>query len=276
MPSGKPLIDSMKQTFILLFFTLIANSLLACLSASQNRLFPLGQTSKGLCVVETHLYRTEFRVHGKEVNDVKPAWGGVSYLKIYDQNYTEIYSSILDSITLFEQDHYDSIVGKSFSKGLELAKTYSDFVAAKPHSITFCDYQKSCSKAELVFDSINTTISVQLSNSIKYGVNVLYDTTSIASNFLEYYGSFDDAPAAVRSFKERLYVNSIRQFQIGDKTLTIVHIGSGQMLELVAEGGTYPPGKEYEAEFEFADISKSVFEEPVLHHGHGFDFFIWH
>lgn len=72
----------MKQTLIILFFTLTTNSLFACLSASQNRLFPLGQTSKGLCVVETHLYRTEFR-KDKEVMEMKPAWGGISYFKIY-------------------------------------------------------------------------------------------------------------------------------------------------------------------------------------------------
>ncbi len=276
-PNAKPENVScyiMKQTLIILFFTLTTNSLFACLSASQNRLFPLGQTSKGMCVVETHLHRTEFREIGKEVMEMKPAWGGISYFKIYDTNYKEIYSSILDTIRLFEQHHYDSIIGKTFRKGLELAKKYSDFIAAKPISITFCDYQKSCSKAELVFDTINNKISIQLSNKIKYDVKILFDKTSIASNLLDYYGGFDDADLSAKSFNERLYVNSVRQFQIGNKKLTIVHIGSGQTFEL-AEGGTYPPGKEYKAKFAFTDICKSVFEEPVLHHGHGFDFFIW-
>src|SRR5690606_15971750 len=96
----------MRQTLIILFLTLTTNSLFACLSASQNRLFPLGQTAKGLCVVETHLYRTEFREKDKEVIEMKPAWGGISYFKIYDKNYKEVYSEIIDTIKLFQQHNY--------------------------------------------------------------------------------------------------------------------------------------------------------------------------
>jgi len=264
----------MRQTLIILLFTLTTNNLFACLSASQNRLFPLGQSSKGLCVVENHLYRTEFREKDKEVIEMQPAWGGISYFKIYDKNYKEIYSSILDTIRLFEQHHYDSIIGKTFNKGLELAKTYPDFIAAKPSSITFCDYQETCSKAGLIFDTLNNKISIRLPNKIKYDVKVLFDLTSIASNLLNYYGGFDDADVSAKAFNGRLYINSVRHFKIGNKKLTIVHIGSGQTFEL-AEGGTYPSGREYKAKFPFTDINKSVFEEPVLHHGHGFDFYIW-
>jgi hypothetical protein len=258
----------MRQPLILLLLSLTSNSLFACLSASQNRLFPLGQTVKGLCVVETHLYRTEFR------EKYKKAWGGISYFKIYDKNYKEIYSSILDTIRLFEQHYYDSIIGKTFKKGFELAKTYPDFVSSKPISITFCDYQKSCSKAELLFDTINNKVSIQLSNMIKYDINILFDSTSIASNLLNYFGGFDDADLSAKALVGNLYINSVRQFLIGNKKLTIVHIGSGQTFEFL-EGGTYTAENEYKAKFAFTDISKSVFEEPVLHHGNGFDFFIW-
>lgn len=250
------------------------NSLFACLSASQNRLFPLGQTSKGLCVVETHLYRTEFRENDKEVIEMKPAWGGLSYFKIYDKNNKEVYSEIIDTIKLFQQHHYDSIIDRSFKKGLSIAEKYPYFVSVKPTALTFCDYQEKCSKAELLFDTTNNKIRIRLPNKVAYDVNVLFDSTSIASNLLNYYGGFDDADLSAKSFKGNLYINSVRQFQFGNKKLTIVHIGSGQTFEL-AEGGTYPPGKEYKAKFEFTDINKSVFEEPVLHHGHGFDFFIW-
>lgn len=263
----------MRQTLILLFI-LTTNSLFACLSASQNRLFPLGQTSKGFCVVETHLNRTEFREKDKEVIEMKPAWAGISYFKIYDNNYKEIYSEVIDTIRLFEQHHYDSIIDKSFKKGLKIAEKYPDFVFAKPTALTFCDYQEKCSKAELLFDTTNNKIRIRLPNKVAYNVDVLFDSTSIASNLLNYYSSFDDADLSAKSFKGNLYINSVRRFQIGNKKLTIVHIGSGQIFEL-DEGETYPQGKEYQAKFEFTDINKSVFEEPVLHHGHGFDFYIW-
>ena len=240
----------MRYILIILSFFLISNNLFACLSASQNRLFPLGETSKGLCVVETHLHRTEFREKAKDVIEMKPAWAGISYFKIYDENYTEIHSEVIDSISLFEQVHYDSIINISFKKGFELAKNYSSFVAAEPSSITFCDYQDKCSKAKLLVDTIKNNISLQLPNKIKYDVKVFFDSTSIASNLLRYYGAFEDTELSVKSFKGNLYVNSVRQFNIGSRKLTVVHIGSGQTYELV-EGGTYPPGNEYKAKFVF-------------------------
>jgi hypothetical protein len=264
----------MRQTLIILFFTLTVNSLFACLSASQNRLFPLGQTSKGLCVAETHLYRTEFREKDKPVIELKAAWRGISYFKIYDSHYKEIYSEVIDSIKLFKQHDYDSIINRSFKKALSLAEKYPDFVAAAPISITFCDYQERCSKARLLYDIKNNKVSIRLPNKISYDVTVLFDTASIASNLLNYYRSFDDAGLSAKAFKGNLYINSVRQFQIGNKKLTVVHIGRGQALELT-KGGTYPPGKEYTAKFAFTGINKTVFEEPVLHHGQGFDFYIW-
>jgi len=265
---------TMKQTLIIFLFTLTTNSVFACLSASQNRLFPLGQTSEGLCVVETHLDRTEFREKGKEIIEMKPAWEGISYFKIYDRNYNEIYCEPIDTLGLFEQRHYDSILNIVFAKGLLLAENYPDFIAAEPISITFCDYQKMCSNAGLYYDMINDKISIGLPNESKYEVKVLFDSASIASNLLNYIGGFGSADFSVKSFEGNLYINSVRTFHIDSKKLTVVHIGTGQNFEL-NEGGTYPPGEEYTPIFSFTDIHKSVFEEPVLHHGLGFDFYIW-
>jgi hypothetical protein len=261
----------MKQTFILLLFTLTTNSLSACLSASQNRLFPLGLSSKGLLVVETHLQRTEYYDKEKKTEKMEKAWFGKSFFKIYDNNYKEVYSAIIDTIKLFQEYRYDSIINKTFMKGLDLAKAYPGFVAAKPTSITFCDYQPACSKAKLLFDTINNKVSIQLSNKIKYDVKVLFDSTSIASNLFDNYADFDGAALSAKLFSGRLYISSVREFQVGNKKLIIVHLGSGQIFES-AEG---PPRKEYKAKFTFTDINESVFKEPVLHHGHGCDFFIW-
>ena len=264
----------MRQTLFLLTLLLATNSLLACLSASQNRLFPLGQTTKGLCVVETQLGRSEYREKGKEVSGLIPAWRGISFFKIYDQNYKEIFSTVLDTIGLFKQQHYDSIISKTFMKGLALAKTYPDFVAATPTAITFCDYQESCSGAGLLIDTINNKVRIELPNKNRYDLKVLFDSTSIATNLLNYFSAYNDNKLSAKEFSGDLFINSVRQFQIGNKKLTVVHIGSGQTFNLVS-GGTYPPGDEYQAKFAFTDINNSVFEEPVLHHGNGFDFYIW-
>jgi hypothetical protein len=274
----------MKQTLIILVFILTTKNLFVCSLASQYRLFPLGQTSKGLCVVETHLSRTEFienenkndTINDEEIEfemELGTRWVGISYFKIYDVNHKEVYTEMLDTI-MFEENNYDSIVDKTFQKGLKLVEKYPDFVVAKPISLTFCDYGEKCSKAKLLFDTINNKIHVQLQNKAIYNIKTLFDSTSIVSNFLkDYVNGFDDIDISAKSFIGQLHVNSVRQFQIGSKKLTIVHIGTGQFLEL-ADGRT-PSREEYKAKFAFTDINKSVFEEPVLHHGHGFDFYMW-
>jgi hypothetical protein len=93
-------------------------------------------------------------------------------------------------------------------------------------------------------------------------------------NLIAYCGGFGVIDLLVKSLNGRLYINSVRIYQIAGKRLTVVHLGTGQIHEL-PDGKTDPPGKEYTPEFSFQTIDDSIFIEPVLHHGHGFDFYIW-
>ena len=66
-------------TFLLLL--LIQSELLsACLSADQNRIFPIGQSSKGWHVLEIQQSRNDA--------DFKPIWQCVAYHKIYNEKHT--------------------------------------------------------------------------------------------------------------------------------------------------------------------------------------------
>ncbi len=264
----------MKYIFILTILILSSNSLYACLSASQNRIYPLGTTKQGLCVVETRLTRTEFR--GPGVNEIKmiPSWVGVSYFKIYDAKYKEIRCDILDTIKLFKEQFYDSIIGISLNNGLLKAEKLPNFVKAKPISLLFCDFQEKCSKAEILYDTITNTISIKLPNKSTHKLTVLFDSSSIASNIIEMYTDYEDAdPISAKLLMGELSLSSVRQYSIGGKKLTVVHIGAGQGFEYL-EGEEKPVSKEYQPKTAYNDIYKSVFIEPVIHHGHGFDFFI--
>lgn len=263
----------MRTLLIILTFLFTSHYTYACLSATQNRLFPIGLCSKGLIVMETHLERTSYFDKKKKVELMEPGWLGKSFLKIYDTNHKVVRSELLDNIKLFEQKDYDRIIGLSFNKGLLLAKQISDFVIAKPTSISFCDYEPTCSKAALVFDTVQNQIFLKLPDKIKFPINVLSDTASIASNVLAWFLSFDDGGISARELKDNIFINSVRQFQIGDKKLTVVHIGCGEAFELSTDPN-YKPGEENKPHFAFTDIKKSIYNEPLLHHGQGFDFYI--
>lgn len=237
-----------------------------CLAASQARIFPIGFTNNGLVVFETHMGRGENFRDKNDEPEMKPYWGGYTYLKVYDRNHKVISSVTLDTLRTFKEADYEKVVSGVYTKAVKIAEAYKGFKPVKPTAITFADYQLKCSLASIEFDTIRDKIEIRLKNKTRHPVTVLRDTASIASNLISYFTGFETSVTA-KDLKNSLAINSVRQFKADGKKLTIVHLGTGNGV-----GGN---GKEYEAKFAFNDISKSIFFEPVLHHGHGFDFIIW-
>lgn len=265
----------MKKICLIFCCILTTNSLIACLAASQNRIFPLGQTSGGLCAVETQLIRTAF-------SEKIPGWSGVSYFKKYDAHWNEVYSIALDSLGLFPQSDYEQVIQKTFQKGMDLAKKNPDFIVAKPLELTFCDFCESNSSAELLFDTLQNKVMVSLRDGQSYPIDELFNPNSIASNVMDFYAGFDEQELSAKTLNGNLYIGSLRSFQIGDKHLVVVHLSVGQKSELETtdqEIRSTRKGKkdkiELRQESSFTVIDHSIFLEPVLTHGNGFDFSFW-
>ena len=277
--NSRKLIGAGCKVVLLFLCCLIKLDAIACAGAAQNRIFPLGSCPQGIVVVEVHLWRGEvFDEEQDELLDV--VWDGTSYLKIYDKNYQTVSSELIDSLKAFpafSKHEYNSAVGKTFAKGMESAQKLPDFIPAKPLSIWFCDYKKKCKKASLHLDTAENKLFVKLPNKKKYEVPFLEDKTAISAHVFTYYGFFsddeedcydeEDCEPEREIPKGALYINSVRRFDLNGQKLTIVHLGVGDNLFNL-------PSKEYAAKFPFKDINHSVFEERVLHHGRGFDFFI--
>ncbi|MFL5729261.1 MAG: hypothetical protein ACJ75J_07215 [Cytophagaceae bacterium] len=243
---------------------------MACMSAHQDRLFPVGICAEGLVVVEVHMQR--YDKPDKE-DRLDPAWHILSYLNLYDKNHKILKSEILDTINVLES-LYNKPLANTFLKGLQKAKQIPGLVLAMPVSINFCDYRQDCSSASLEFDTIKNKVFIRPGNQKKkVEVSVLRDTISIAANYLGYSAQYE---LQVKELKNFLYISSVRIFKVGEKTLTIFHLGSGQGMYSADDEmrQVYPPGKEYKPDFQFTNLEASIFEEPLLHHGHGFDFFI--
>ena len=265
----------MKKICLIFCCILTTNSLIACLAASQNRIFPLGQTSGGLCAVETQLIRTAF-------SEKIPGWSGVSYFKKYDAHWNEVYSIALDSLGLFPQSDYEQVIQKTFQKGMDLAKKNPDFIVAKPLELTFCDFCESNSSAELLFDTLQNKVMVSLRDGQSYPIDELFNPNSIASNVVDFYAGFDEQELSAKTLNGNLYIGSLRSFQIGDKHLVVVHLSVGQKSELETtdqEIRSTRKGKkdkiEFRQESSFTVIDHSIFQELVLTHGNGFDFSFW-
>ena len=251
----------------------------ACAGAAQNRIFPLGSCPQGIVVVEVHLGRWDVIVDDITIAEAKQtdfdiAWGGISYLKIYDKNYQTLSSEVIDSLEAFSAHptEYNNIIEKTFDKGMKLAQKIPNFIPATPLSIWFCDYKKKSKKASLFHDVERNKLFVKLPNKNKYEIPFLEDKTAISAPVFSYYGFFNDDEEDIYELEMEMpkgvfYINSVRRFDLNGQKLTIVHLGTGDML-------FKSKSKEYAPKFPFKDINHSIFVEPVLHHGRGFDFFI--
>jgi len=140
------------------------------------------------------------------------------------------------------------------------------FVPAKPLSIEFGDYGEKCGKSKIIVDTLQDRITLR-NKRRDYPVKILHDSTSIAANMVSFYKNTDGISISSNLY-DNLGISSVRRFSIGTKKLTVFHLGNGSMLNERKKS-------RYKADFAFADIDKSTFIEPVLHHGNGFDFFIW-
>lgn len=254
--------------YIFLLLMLISSEIiLSCNAADQYRLFPLGTCASGLIVVEAHLYRTTDPKGNRY--EMPSKWFGKSFLNTYDETHKLISSRSLDSLGLTETISADQFIKDSFNKGLKLAKQLPDYIAVSPVSLSHCDFQQTCREVALRNDTMKHKVFVKLNHQKEYEVTILRDTTSIAKRYLEYYSGFNSGVIDYAS----LDIGSIRKFKIGAKTLTVVHLASGDKLEYTDEEGV-PKRAEYKPDVVFDQLESSTFYEPVLHHGHGFDFFI--
>ena len=252
---------------LILFLIVTGKRAVSCNAADQCRLFPLGESSSGYVFIETHLYRTTDPKGSRY--EMASKWFGKSFLKIYDNTHRLISSSLIDSLDLSDKDTDHQFIQNSLKKGLSLAKKLPGFIAAKPVYLSYCDFQQKCEEAELRIDTLKHALFVKLRNQKEYDVNVLKDTTSVAGTYIRYYGNFNGGLIEY----EFISISSVRKYTIGAKTVTVVHLANGDRPQRADEEGGQKRA-EYKPNVAFSRLENSVVHEPLLHHGHGFDFFI--
>lgn len=243
-----------------------SSALIACLHADQNRIFPIGQSGKGIHVLEIHQSRDD--------EDFKPVWKCVAYHNIYNSKHELKHSDSIQTLGFFPEQNYLKSIQFLFGKALNIANNTKSLINAVPKSLYFCDYDQTNPEALLSFDTINNTVFVELKSGQKHAVHVLKSFGSVANDLLESITK-DEAEIihVARILRQALQVNSVRKFEIGNKKLTIVHLGIGQIL--ADAYGNYSEPVPHFSQLPFNNLLNSLFFESVLHHGYGFDFMIW-
>lgn len=262
----------MKLKLLLLFMFCYSLNTYACLDARQHKLFPIGAIDGTIIFIEAHIHRTD----DNEKNDsdrfkVKVKWQIKSYISIYDTSQNLISKTEIDTEEI-KGSSYLPLLQSSYNRGfLEIKSIYKDIDYFKTDYISFCDYQKKCNKLELKSDTLakkNSFIykkkdyTITLKENKKDKESVLF-TDNLSSYF----------------------ISSVRIYKTEDIELVIGHLATGHEVSMgwitddpnkkeTENRETIKPRKEYQPDFEFDNLFTAVYQEPLMHHGFGNDFFI--
>lgn len=256
------------KTIIIFAILLLSNHIFACLGASQNRLFPLGMSKDGLCVLETRLFRTE---DPKSEPKLIPVWGGIAYLKIYNVNHQEVKSEIIDEFKIFDKKLYLEKIESSLQKAYNIAQKYNGFIAAEPVDFKIIDFKHKGHNININYDLKRNKVNLKINKNL-YPINELLNKESIAKNMVSRFTAYTEEELTAKSYKNALLLNSVREFKIGKMTLKIVHLAYGDTRFIPSNNPSEIAT--IKANFKNKKLDKTIFEEPVIHHGCGFDFFV--
>ena len=255
----------MIRLVLILGFILQYSALFACLHADQNRIFPIGKSAKGWHVLELQKARFD--------EDFKPIWSATAFHNIYNEKHELLTSDSIGFYTFPENDH-QKIYQFFLNETIQLAKQEKSLIQVKPKSLYFCDFSHDNPEANLIFDTLNKQVFVQLITGKKYEITTLGEQSFLNTDLISIRLEDNDKSINLAQiFQDILCVNSVRKFTIGNKQLTIIHLAIGEFLS--DADGNIPEPKPYFSKLPFNSLMNSLFFEPVLHHGYGFDFMIW-
>lgn len=264
---------------IIVYLALSAIPSFACLNTYQFKVFPVGITNNDIITIDFQIYRTSTE-EGKRWLELEidaeqgdsEMWIIDAYISVYDKRQK------LKSNTHFEKTYsigesYLELLKKIYSKGYKrILEEYPKLDSFTPEYLSYCDFQKRCHLLEVAYEEKHNK-DFLIYNEKQYEVEIIKDTT--------YFG-FDRN----RYHSERItefHISSVRIYKCKDVELVVSHLETGHEIsmgwitsdpEVVKENEMARLSKEYKPPIEFREIEHSVYEEPLLHHGYGFDVFI--
>jgi hypothetical protein len=270
-----------KQLCILIILTFQTTFSFACLNTYQFKIFPVGVSQDKIITVDVQIRRTS-QVEGnrwlnlglEKTDEWSEMWILYSYVSAYDKNQKLISLTPLDTTYSIGKNYSDTL-DKAYQNGLKkIANEFTDLEYFRPDYISFCDFQQKCNIVKIQSDTLSSKDFV-IYEGKKYQTDIVRDTS--------YYG-FGRSPYHPETITG-LYINSVRVYKTKTLTLLVTHLVTGHEISMgwitsdpkkagKTEDGEISLAKEHKPNLTFTDLKKSTYEEPLLHHGYGFDIFI--
>lgn len=258
-----------KKIVFLIIFGLISIETFACMCASAQRKYLLGQIGDTLYFFESDLYRSDYKnPRSEESSEPQGYWYGDLYLRGYNTQNKKVIENSIGSITINPQDNYINKIQAKYKVVLDKLRANKSFQIAIPNEISFCDFQTKCSLANLYFDTLNQKWGFE-SNLKKHEIDQLKDSTHFMFDIL-FYKKYD-----FKALLNRFFINSMRTYQIVNQNIILIHLATGSKESNGDVLIQITNAKEHQPECfgTFLNINDAIFEEPTLMHGKGFDVF---
>ena len=256
--------------YILILYSTIS---FACFSTTQFKTFPIGINNGNIITIDAFIYRDSYidKDSTNKYSMPKILWEIKSFIAIYDMNGKLISKQVIE-ISEIKNDKYLSQLRSSYKKGIQIIKEkYSKIKYFKPSYISYCDFQKKCEILEIENDTINkndylvykgTKHTINLNNYSEYKKSMLYSDDLIS-----------------------YFISSTRIYRMDKIEIVIGHLETGHEISMgwITTDKNKKPKDDYDVviiaeekkpNFEFSELENAIYEEPLLHHGYGFDFLI--
>jgi|GEM_PF-2745527 len=259
----------MKIKILILLTFGFSSHAFACLAASQERIIPIG-TSEGCLVGIEIISRRDSEGRYSE----KAIWYFDFKLKGFNEDYSDFLIQELDTKQKVNNNEVEEYLKTKAREALSICQKMETFEILKANEISFCEYQKNCSKVSLIKakDELRFRINkTQKDYPIKY-LSKDYDG-AIAKPYREYVSFYlEDSEDYESALGQYLSISSIRTYENSSMELLVFHLGMGQEFEPLDSTMTNKK-KETQYHKQLKNLEDAIFVEPILHHGKGFDYF---
>jgi hypothetical protein len=264
-------LKSIDKTIFLCVFFLLSFSASACLNTTQFRTFPVGISENKIIAIDFDIRRTsveEGKFRAKLEIESKSPIDEMWFLKAYVSYYT------FDQKLINKELVYATYqVGRSYMDSLKLAYNtgimqitlrHEQLDLFKLSALSHCRFQKQCAYISIKTDT-NQSKSFAIIDGKELPINFIADTSNLD------FSSNSHIDGMLKGF----YISSTRIYTCNEITLTAGHVQTG--LE-IANGSISENETDEESNEVFSTINDSsqkldLTQEPLLHHGYGFDLF---
>ncbi|MEN8125748.1 MAG: hypothetical protein ABFR32_11535 [Bacteroidota bacterium] len=274
----------MKQKIILFLLLLYSINGFACMNTYQFKIFPIGVYNDYIVTIDVKIYRTsiyegnrkyDLNFKSKDTLGMDEMWIIETYHSVYNKNQKLISTTALDIVYSTKSD-YTKDLQKTYVTGFEkILMSYKELKLFKPDFLSFCDYKKKCRIIEAKKDTIKDN-DIIVYKETNYPVTITQDE--------KYYG-FNNSPYFTKNSLSSYSISSTRIYRTNKIEIIIGHFGTGHELSMgwITDDPEKKPkdesdivilAKEHIPEIKFDEIKTSVYKEPLLHHGFGYDIFI--